>query len=107
MKKSEFRNLIREEIRKVLKETKYKVGQSVTDDNEIPFEVIKVYANKQAALNDLKGAPDIAKIMKGVKDLYTSYRPIGKDDDMKPWYLVTPEGESTPRYLVPEVQLFD
>ena len=109
MKKSEFRNLIREEIRKVLKENaQFKVGQVVQDNDEADVKIVKVYPNKQAALSNLKGAPDFSKMMKDLKDLYTSYRPISKNDDMAPWYVIVSDADpELGRYLVPESHLFE
>ncbi len=55
MKASEFRNLIREEIKKVLNENaEFKVGQVVKNDAEEDLKIVKVYPNIQAAMSGLK-----------------------------------------------------
>jgi len=110
MKASQFRKLIREEVRRVLKEgvAKYKVGQTVDDLNgDEAFTVKKVYPNLQAALADLKSTQspsNFKKITDDVKELYSNYRPINKSDNNKPWYILEPaEGDSyNYPYLNPE-----
>lgn len=114
MKTSEFRKLIREEIRKVLKENaefeaEFKVGQVVKNDAEDNLKIVKVYPDKQAALSDLKGEPDYPKIMKQLKDFMKdgNYLIFRKANDESPWYLVTLKGKpNLGRYLAPESNLF-
>jgi hypothetical protein len=112
MKASEFRKLIREEVRKVLKESigKYTVGQTITDINgDEPFNIVKVYPNKAAALADVKktASPRAYKMtIEDIASMYDSYRPIKSSDDAKPWYLITPEeGESEFPYVLPEIYI--
>jgi len=113
MKATEFRKLIREEVRRVLNEgiTKYKVGQTVDDLNgDEAFTVKKVYPNLQAALADLKSTQspsNFKKIADDVKELYSNYRPIDNSDNSKPWYVLEPAegGSSDYPYLNPEVYL--
>ena len=110
MKAIQFRKLIREEVRRALKEVtaKFKVGQTVDDLNgDEAFTVKKVYPNLQAALADLKSTQspsNFKKIADDVKELYRNYRPIGKSDNNKPWYLLEPAegGFSDYPYLNPE-----
>jgi hypothetical protein len=116
MKKSEFRNLIREEVRRVIKESapKYKVGQEVDDLNgDEPFKVVKVYPNKQAALADIKKTvtpEQFKEIMDEVQSMYSNYRAIDKTDDARPWYVLqsieSDYYNETP-YLNPEAYVFD
>ena len=111
MKASEFRKLIREEVRRALKEVtaKFKVGQTVDDLNgDEAFTVKKVYPNLQAALADLKSTQspsNFKKITDEVGELYSNYRPISKSDNNKPWYILEPiEGSfGDYPYLNPEV----
>ncbi len=115
MKVTEFKKLIREEVRRVLSEAtaKYKVGQTVDDLNgDEPFKVVKVYPNKQAALVDIKKtiSPRAFKdMMEEVESMYDNYRPIDKRDDMRPWYVLEPlEGDDMGYpYLNPEAYVFD
>ena len=114
MKTQEFRKLIREEVRRVLKEAtaKFKVGQTVDDLNgDEPFKVVKVYQNKAAALADLKKTTtpkQFREIMSDVESMYDNYRPIDSRSDNKPWYILEPvEGgfDDIP-YLNPEAYVF-
>lgn len=112
MKASEFRKLIREEVRKVLAESvaKFKIGQEVEDINgDETFEVGEVYSNLQAALSDLKtkvNAKVYKKIIADISDMYSSYNPIKKSDDNKPWYILEPtESERSYPYLSPQARI--
>lgn len=109
MRASEFRNLIREEIKKVLNENaEFKVGQVVMNDAEENLKIVKVYPNLKAALNALKNESDykqMAKHLKGLKS-DTSYSFFSKENDESTWYLVTLKGKpNLGRYLFPESML--
>lgn len=116
MKITEFRKLIREEVRKVVNEgtPKYKVGQEVDDINgDEPFKIVKMYPNKAAAMMDMKKtlSPKLYKdLVEEVEEMYDSYRPIDPKDDRKPWYILKPtEGPAPkgyPPYLSPEAYVF-
>ena len=116
MKITEFRKLIREEVRKVVNEgtPKYKVGQEVDDLNgDEPFKVVKVYPNKAAAMMDMKKtiSPKLYKdLVDEVETYYDNYRAIDTSDDKKPWYILKPtEGPAAkgyPPYLNPEIYVF-
>lgn len=94
MKASEFKKLIREEVRRALKEgtAKYEVGQTVTDSNgDELFKVTKVYPNKAAALADIKSTVSPAifkKIMDEVAEMYDNYQAIDSSADNLPWYVL-------------------
>ena len=109
MKASEFRNLIREEIKKVLNENaEFKVGQVVMNDAEENLKIVKVYPNLKAAMSGLKKDPDYKQIAKRLKDLTgdTSYSLFSKDNDESTWYLVTLKGKpNLGRHLFPESML--
>jgi len=109
MKASEFRNLIREEIKKVLNENaELKVGQVVMNDDMDYLKIAKVYPNLKASLNALKNEPDYKQIEKNLKHLKnnTSYKFFPKENDESPWYLVTLKGKPNQgRYLYPESML--
>ena len=107
----DFMGEVEEGFRKGLREVtaKFKVGQTVDDLNgDEAFTVKKVYPNLQAALADLKSTQspsNFKKIADDVKELYRNYRPIGKSDNNKPWYILEPiEGSfGDYPYLNPEV----
>ena len=121
MKVSEFRKLIREEVRKAIKEgvAKYKVGQMVIDPNEEQFKILEVYPNKQAALTDLKTKisikayqnvmADVAKISKEANkpESDQGYTGLTPADMEKPWYVLrsTTEGSEYNKYpyILPEL----
>jgi hypothetical protein len=115
MKITEFRKLIREEVRNVIKEgtPKYKVGQTVSDLNgDEPFKVVKIYPNKAAAMMDMKKtlSPKLYKdLANEVEEMYDNYRPIGSKQDGQPWYVIKPisgAGEKGyPPFLNPEVYI--
>jgi len=115
MKISEFRKLIREEVRKVVNEgtPKYKVGQKVTDLNgDEPFNIVKIYPNKAAAMMDMKKtiSPKLYKdLADEVEEMYDNYRPISSKQDGQPWYVIKPISgagvKGYPPFLNPEVYI--
>jgi hypothetical protein len=90
MKLSQFRTLIREEIRKVLKEGKFNVGDIVTDINgDMDFQVKFIFKNKQEALAKLKStlSPKVyAEVIEQIEELYSGYKPVSPSADNKTWY---------------------
>jgi hypothetical protein len=88
MKASEFRKIIREEVRKVLKESvlDYKVGDSVVVDNmeDYPFKVKAIFPNKAKMLADVQKMTTPDKFKKLVKYL--------KDSEEDNWDLDNPDG---------------
>jgi len=116
MKATELKKLIREEVRRVLKEgaPKFKVGQEVDDLNgDEPFKVVKIYPNKAAAMMDIKKtiSPRRYKdLVDEVESFYDNYRSIDSSDDKKPWYILEPtEGavsKEYPPFLNPEAYVF-
>ena len=92
MKASEFRKLIREEVRKILKEGKFNVGDTVTDINgDMDFQVKVVFKNKQEALAKLKStlSPKVyAEVLEQVDEMYDGYKPVSPSSDNKTWYLL-------------------
>ena len=115
MKASEFRKLIREEVRKVVNEgtPKYKVGQTVADLNgDEPFKIAKIYPNKAAAMMDMKKTltPKLYKdLVEAVSEFYDNYRPISTKQDSQPWYVIKLNSGAVekgyPPYLQPEVYI--
>ena len=115
MNVKELRQLIKEEISKVLNEgtPKFKVGQEVDDlTGDEPFKVVKVYPNKAAAMMDMEKTltPKLYKTLQDeVEELYIlPDRPLKSKDDNKPWYVLEPTDGSAQKvpYLNPETYVF-
>jgi hypothetical protein len=106
MKLSEFKSLIREEVKKVLAEAKgFKVGDIVTDHlGDEPYDIKAVFKNKQEALTKLKAKlspKKFAEMQKEIQAAYEGLYPIDATDDIKPWYWLDGPANMPP-YLVPE-----
>lgn len=101
MKASEFRKLIREEVRRALKEAtpKFKVGDSVVVDNleDYPFKVKAIFPNKAKMLKDVQNMTTPTKFKKLVQYLKDSEDDNWDidDPDGSPWVYVVATGTSS------------
>lgn len=101
MKASEFKKLIREEVRRALKEAtpKFKVGDSVVVDNleDYPFKVKAIFPNKAKMLKDVQNMTTPAKFKKLVQYLKDSEDDNWDidDPDGSPWVYVVATGTSS------------
>jgi len=101
MKASEFKKLIREEVRRALKERalSYKVGDSVVVYNleDYPFKVKAIFPNKEKMLADVQKMTTPVKFKKLVKYLSDSEDDNWdlNDPDGSPWVYVVATGTSS------------
>lgn len=86
----EFKKLIREEVKKLLSEASFKVGDTVTDDDrEQPFKVVMVFKNRKAAIQQLHGKVSAAEFSSLLETLINSYlTETPTESANKPHYLI-------------------
>jgi len=96
MKKSQLRQIIKEEISKVLKEGKYSIGDKLeTYGGEDEVTVIGIKPNLEAALNDTDNPKAVGLLKKAMRQDF-----IDSEDRNKPFYFVKFEDGTPSRYWV-------